>query len=83
MPGLRGILRLLVLLETVWWFREFTLPNMLTSGGPLRATETVVIRAYKMAFEFFEFGKASALSVIIFFISFLVVLAYNRLLPEQ
>jgi multiple sugar transport system permease protein len=83
LPGLRGILRLLVLLETVWWFREFTLPNMLTSGGPLRATETVVIRAYKMAFEFFEFGKASALSVIIFFISFLVVLAYNRLLPEQ
>jgi multiple sugar transport system permease protein len=44
----------------------FTLIYVLTDGGPLHATDVIVYRIYQMAWEFLQFGGASALSLVLF-----------------
>jgi multiple sugar transport system permease protein len=49
-------------------FQEFTLPWLLTGGGPMNATEFYAIHLYRNAFIYLRMGKASALAWILFFI---------------
>jgi multiple sugar transport system permease protein len=60
----------------IWGFQNFTLPWLLTQGGPNNATEFIAIYLYRNAFSYLRMGKASALAWILFFIivTFTVVL---------
>lgn len=49
-------------------FQEFTLPWLLTSGGPMKATEFYVVNLYRNAFVQLSMGKASAMAWILFII---------------
>ena len=53
-------------LDTVWWFKHYTMAWVLTNGGPGQETSLISIDIYKTAFEFFDFGKAAAMSVVVF-----------------
>ncbi|HEX6445602.1 MAG TPA: sugar ABC transporter permease [Streptosporangiales bacterium] len=45
--------------------QEFTLPYIVTGGGPGNATDLFVFRTYQTAFNFRDFGYASALSYLL------------------
>jgi multiple sugar transport system permease protein len=47
-------------------FQEFTLPWLLTSGGPMKSTEFYVVNLYRNAFIQLSMGKASAMAWILF-----------------
>jgi multiple sugar transport system permease protein len=47
-------------------FQNFTLPWLLTQGGPNNATEFFSIYLYRNAFSYLRMGKASALAWILF-----------------
>lgn len=47
-------------------FQSFTLPWLLTNGGPNDATEFYALHLYRNAFLFLRMGKASALAWILF-----------------
>lgn len=49
-------------------FQEFTVPWLLTAGGPMNSTEFYAIHLYRNAFIYLRMGKASALAWILFFI---------------
>lgn len=49
-------------------FQEFTVPWLLTQGGPMNATEFYAIHLYRNAFIYLRMGKASALAWILFLI---------------
>jgi len=49
-------------------FQMFTLVYVLTGGGPLLATDVVVRRLYETGWASLEFGRASALSLLVFVI---------------
>jgi len=49
-------------------FQNFTLPWLLTQGGPNQATEFYSLFLYRNAFSYFRMGKASALAWILFVI---------------
>jgi len=49
-------------------FQNFTLPWLLTQGGPNYATEFYSLFLYRNAFSYFRMGKASALAWILFVI---------------
>jgi len=49
-------------------FQTFTLPWLLTQGGPNRATEFYAIHLYRNAFSYMRMGKACALAWILFVI---------------
>lgn len=59
----------------------FDLPYMLTNGGPLGSTETVMMLIYDMAFKNERFGRASAMGIVFFAIIAIVSicqLTYSR-----
>jgi multiple sugar transport system permease protein len=47
-------------------FQMFTLPYILTGGGPNRATEVYSLYLYRNAFKFYKMGYASALAWLLF-----------------
>ncbi len=83
LPALKPILSTVLILDTVWVFKQFTLIYLQTSGGPGSATMVSAIEVYKRAFSFFEFGYASAQSVYILIICYLIGVVFRRLLKSD
>jgi multiple sugar transport system permease protein len=57
-------------------FQDFTLPFVLTGGGPMKSTEFYVVNLYRNAFVQFNLGKASAMAWILF----LIILLFSVIL---
>lgn len=70
------LLSLIVL--TVSNFTNNTVPKALTNGGPINATNVITLEQYKLSFEFYEFGKSSALSLLILLVTGLIIWAYMK-----
>jgi len=49
-------------------FQEFTIPWLLTQGGPMNSTEFYTVHLYRNAFIYLRMGKASAMAWILFII---------------
>ena len=79
MPLLTPVIFIVTLLSGIWTFNNFTYIYILTGGGPAGKTEILVTYVYKNGFEYFHFGYAAALSVVLFIIVFLMSLGYVRL----
>lgn len=73
-PMLRPTTFFLVVTGIVNSFAVFEQVNILTNGGPLKKTTTVVHQIYQKAFLEFKMGYASALSVLLFAFSLLVTM---------
>ena len=82
-PGLMPVTLVVLILETVWWFKHFTIVWLLTAGGPINVTSVVSIDIYRTAFQSFQFGRASAMAVIVFVICLLMSYVYRRLLETN
>ena len=66
LPQLRGVLLTTTLLVLVWTINYFPLIFIMTGGGPANGTETLVTYVYKLSFRFLEYGRAAALSTVLF-----------------
>jgi len=82
-PELKPILTTVLILDTVWVFKQFTLVYLMTSGGPGDATMVSAIKIYKDAFSYFKYGLASAESVFILGICYLIGVVFRRLLKDD
>ncbi len=60
LPHIRPAVQLAALLVTVWSIRRFDVIYLLTGGGPLGSTSTLVVKLRQTAFEGHELGMASA-----------------------
>ncbi|MEX2540547.1 MAG: sugar ABC transporter permease [Trueperaceae bacterium] len=65
-PMLAPTSYLVLVLQVINSFQVFAVVYVMTGGGPVRSTEVVVFYLYQRAFESFEFGYASAISVAMF-----------------
>lgn len=75
-PAIMPTVRVVVLLMTIWSFRRFEIIWLLTGGGPVNATNTMVISVYRTAFNNNELGLASALGMIGVVMSLAVTVIY-------
>lgn len=64
---------IVTLLSIVNAFQAFTVPFLMTGGGPAERTNILPIFLYKTGFQYFKMGKAASVSVII--VIFIAVLA--------
>ena len=80
LPGIAASGGVVLLLTSVWAFREFTIIQIMTNGGPSRATETLVVQSYLEAFNNFNYGYASSLGMISFAISLIFSVVYYKLI---
>lgn len=72
---------LLALLMTIWSIRRFELIWLMTRGGPVGTTETLVIDLYSQAFESQQLGRAAAIGMVGVVIS-LVVIGASRMIAR-
>ena len=61
LPQLRPVIIAITTLDFIWNFNSFGLVYVLTDGGPAGKTQLPMLFAYSQAFEYGQFGYASAL----------------------
>jgi sn-glycerol 3-phosphate transport system permease protein len=77
-PLMSPTLVFLVVMNTIYaFFSTFPLVDLMTSGGPNEATNLLIFKLYRDAFEFSNLGLASAESVVLFAI--VAILMYVQL----
>jgi multiple sugar transport system permease protein/alpha-1,4-digalacturonate transport system permease protein len=72
LPGLRPTTFFITVLLTIGSFKVFDLILVMTDGGPGQSTLVLSQYIYKKGFQENEFGYASAVSIVLFAICFLV-----------
>jgi multiple sugar transport system permease protein len=86
LPHLRPTMLILLILQIIGVVQIFLEPFVLTAGGPGRETTTPVLKIYQKAFGNYQFGVASAWSVMLIAVlavfSF-IYLRYSKLMEEQ
>ena len=83
LPQLRGVLLTTTLLVLVWTINYFPLIFIMTGGGPANATETLVTYVYKLSFRFLEYGRAAALSNVLFLIILAVTAIFMVVINQE
>ncbi len=82
LPMLMPTFVLVGILTTTGYFQLFAEPYVMTLGGPLRSTVSVLYFMYEQGFTWWNLGVASAISFLLFAIIFAVMLVQLRLTGE-
>jgi len=82
MPHLKGVTLVTVLLLLVANLNSFTIPWIMTAGGPAGSSDIWITAIYQLAFERIRFGIASAYSVILFIVMMSMGYFYVRALTR-
>ncbi|MCO5066299.1 MAG: sugar ABC transporter permease [Rhizobiaceae bacterium] len=79
LPQLWDVLVVIILLRTIWDFKEFDLIYLLTGGGPVTSTQTLPLLVYKQAFGMNAMGQAStyAIGILVVLLIFMVLYLYR------
>jgi multiple sugar transport system permease protein len=77
-PTIQPTVALLSLFVTIWSLRRFDLIWLMTQGGPIGSTNTLVIELYRRAFTYRELGAAAAVGMVGLAIALLVTVVYFR-----
>jgi multiple sugar transport system permease protein len=81
-PGLRGTRTFILITITIAAFGLFAQVNIMTQGGPLNYTSTLVFQAVRSGFQQQQTGYASAISLV-FFVLVLIVTLTQRFLTRD
>ena len=80
LPLLRPAILVALIFRTMDAFRVFDLIYALTGGGPGTSTEPIALYTFNALLQNLQFGYGSALSVIVFLITFCLALVYIKIL---
>ncbi len=78
LPLLKPAILVALIFRTLDAFRVFDLIYVLTGGGPGTSTEPIALYTFNALFSNLRFGYGSALSVIVFLVTFLLAMLYIR-----
>ncbi|GAA1007542.1 sugar ABC transporter permease [Acrocarpospora pleiomorpha] len=83
LPLLGPTIRITIFLSVIYTVQLFDLVYVLTGGGPVHASETLGVTMYEFGFKRFQVGYASALSVVMFLLSLVFALGYQRFVMRR
>jgi multiple sugar transport system permease protein len=83
LPLLRPTLLFVLVVNTLGSLQAFDLPFVLTGGGPVNTTTTLVMNMYDTAFSFLRMGRATAMAVMLFGVIFVMTMIQLRVLREK
>ncbi|WP_285773545.1 sugar ABC transporter permease [Microtetraspora sp. NBRC 13810] len=78
LPLLGPTIRIGVFLSVIGTIQLFDLVWVLTGGGPIHTSETLAVTMFQYGFARYQVGYASAISVVMFIISLVFALGYQR-----
>jgi multiple sugar transport system permease protein len=82
LPMLRPVVGFVVVINTIRSFQIFIEVFVMTQGGPLGSTNTLILYLYDTAFRRLDYGYASVIAYVVFLLSGVFsILAIRRLKP--
>ena len=82
-PMLRPTTLFLAVIGIIFAFQQFTQVFVMTNGGPVDKTTTMLYYIYQSAFQFFEMGYASAIAFTLFLMLLVFSVLQLRLYRQQ
>jgi multiple sugar transport system permease protein len=79
LPGIGPVLLLVSILTMTGYFQLFAEPYVMTEGGPLQSTLSVLYFMYEEGFKWWSLGRASAVAFLLFVLMFAVTVVQLRL----
>jgi multiple sugar transport system permease protein len=79
LPQLSGVLKIAIVLSTLYHFGNFTLAYVMFSSPPPSSVALLPLNAYYNAFSSFDFGVASAIAVVTIAVLLVPAWAYLRI----
>lgn len=76
LPHILPVVQVMALLMTIWSIRRFEIIFLLTGGGPLDSTNTLVVNIYRTAFQNQRLGSAAAIGGLALLLSLAVTALY-------
>ncbi len=73
-PFIKPTVAICTYLCFIWSFNAYDILKVMTNGGPAELTTTMSIMVQREAFQFYEISRASAMSIMMFFIMLAVLL---------
>lgn len=75
LPLLKPIISFVVISSSIWALQLFDEPWILTQGGPMNSTMTMVVHLYQNSFQYLTLGYGAAISYVLT----LIILAFSLL----
>lgn len=79
MPSIRPVTISAIWIATMSNFQMYTIITNMTGGGPVNATTTLSLAAYKAAFQSYNFGEGAAIGVLWLVILVVITMLSNKL----
>jgi multiple sugar transport system permease protein len=83
LPMLRPTLVFVSVITMIGYFQLFAEPYVMTQGGPLRSTTSVVLLMYEEGFRWWRMGYAAAIAFVLFIVILLATLVQFRVQRER
>jgi multiple sugar transport system permease protein len=83
LPMLAPTLVFVAVITMIGYFQLFAEPYVMTQGGPLRSTTSVVLLMYEEGFRWWRMGYAAAIAFVLFVVILLATLVQFRLQKER
>ena len=83
LPMLRPTLLFVSVITMIGYFQLFAEPYVMTQGGPLRSTTSVVLLMYEEGFRWWRMGYAAAIAFVLFIVILLATLVQFRVQRER
>jgi multiple sugar transport system permease protein len=83
LPMLGPTFLFVTVITMIGYLQLFAEPYVMTQGGPLRATTSVVLLMYEQGFRWWNMGYAAAIAFVLFLVIFAVTLVQLRFQPRS
>lgn len=83
LPLLKPVLFFVVVIETIGSFQVFDAVFVMTQGGPVRASYSLVYMLYDESFKFGNYGYAASIGMVLFVITFGVMMLQRLMFGKQ
>ncbi len=78
LPALQVTITIVIVLSTISSLRAFDIIYGMTGGGPAQSTQMLAMWAFVQSMQIFDFGRGSAISVVLLLITLSIVVPYLR-----
>jgi multiple sugar transport system permease protein len=78
-PWIAPVVMVLVILRSIWAFREFDMVYLPAYGGPLERTTTIPVYIRRVAWDYIDIGRAAAVAIALLFVVILMNQVYLRI----
>jgi sn-glycerol 3-phosphate transport system permease protein len=82
-PLLRPVILFSIVMGTIWAFQLFDTVFVLTNGGPVQSTATIVWYIYNYAFRYGQVGMAAAMGILLLLIIMPISFIQMRVLGDR